>query len=217
MATAVMVSADFFASAYELPKEVSKKVFKAVNNFLRNPHHPGLHVEQLSGRASNLCSLRVDDDYRIIFTESPEGVPSRLFVGKHDVAYRFAGEPRVYGMPPLPDRDRDFMYCLIPTPQFQLPRTSVVDMGDLESLVTTRKYLPLAYRLSAATNQTLAFSFTEIEGIIGEGLPPSARNHRAGWANESRTTHVQCLSWVALDWKVDAVDMANERVTFRRK
>jgi mRNA-degrading endonuclease RelE of RelBE toxin-antitoxin system len=65
MAAAVLVQADFISNAYDLPKEISRKVFKALRNFLRDPHHPGLHVEKLSGRASNLRSLRVDDNYRI--------------------------------------------------------------------------------------------------------------------------------------------------------
>jgi hypothetical protein len=62
MSTAVMIQDSFLASAYELPKEITKKVFKALRTLLRDPRGGGLRIEKLSGRAAHLWSARVDDD-----------------------------------------------------------------------------------------------------------------------------------------------------------
>jgi hypothetical protein len=91
-----------------------------------------------------------------------------------------------------------------------------VDLDNLESLVTTRKYLPLARRLINETRSSVTFSFAEIEKIIGEPLPNSARRYRAWWANESQTGHVQALGWMTIGWRVAEVDFGNECVVFRR-
>jgi hypothetical protein len=39
-------------------------------------------------------------------------------------------------------------------------------------------------------------SLAEIEQIIGQPLPPSARRHRAWWANERSGSHVHARSWL---------------------
>jgi Txe/YoeB family toxin of Txe-Axe toxin-antitoxin module len=57
-----MIQDSFLASAYELPKEITKKVFKALRTLLRDPRGGGLRIEKLSGRAAHLWSARVDDD-----------------------------------------------------------------------------------------------------------------------------------------------------------
>lgn len=89
MTTPITIQESFLKSAYELPKEIAKKVFKALRNFIVNPMNTGLHLEKLSGRASQLSSIRVDEDYRIIFTNAGP-TPIMLYVAKHDLAYRYA-------------------------------------------------------------------------------------------------------------------------------
>jgi mRNA-degrading endonuclease RelE of RelBE toxin-antitoxin system len=234
MATAVVVQAGFISSAYDLPKEVTRKVFKALKNFIRDPQYPGLHVEKLSGQASNLSSLRVDDDYRIIFAEPSAGSPSLLFVGKHDDAYRFAtgrAERKMYFLdavdasaesgPIAPVKSEqevpDVLFSLGLPPSDSLFKASTVDLKSLESLVTTHKYLPLARRLMQESDPKVTLSFSGIEQTIGGALPMSARKYRAWWANESQPRHVQALAWTTMGWMVAEVDFANERVVFRRK
>jgi len=56
MATPVVVHDSFLSAAYELPKEVTKRAFKALHLFSRDPRHPGLNFEKLEG---SLWSLRV--------------------------------------------------------------------------------------------------------------------------------------------------------------
>jgi TIR domain len=58
----------------------------------------------------------------------------------------------------------------------------------------------------------VSLSFAEVERIAGE-LPSSARRHRAWWGNDSKT---QAMAWQAAGWRVHAVELADERVTFHR-
>ena len=57
-------------------------------------------------------------------------------------------------------------------------------------------------------------TFTEIEKLIGNKLPRSARSTRAWWANTPTT---QSESWLSVDWLVDYVNFVTEEVTFRPK
>jgi CBS domain-containing protein/alkylated DNA nucleotide flippase Atl1 len=55
--------------------------------------------------------------------------------------------------------------------------------------------------------------FQQIESIIQNLLPPSARRHRSWWANDP-TTHAQASDWVSNGWKVSDVDFEHEEVVF---
>lgn len=57
--------------------------------------------------------------------------------------------------------------------------------------------------------------FSEIERVLGFGLPPSARRYRAWWANTE--SHSQAIAWLAAGWRVDTVDMDAEIVTLKRQ
>ncbi len=62
-----------------------------------------------------------------------------------------------------------------------------------------------------------AFSFKELEVILGKTLPPSAHNHRPWWGNDySSRTHSHAQAWIRAGWKVDAVNMKEEWVRFVR-
>lgn len=80
------------------------------------------------------------------------------------------------------------------------------------------KYDPLRKRLTALREDSLALSFEEIEGLIGQPLPPSARDYDEWWSNEhpNKTTHSQSKAWVMAGF-VAKVDRLREHVTFRRK
>ena len=81
------------------------------------------------------------------------------------------------------------------------------------------KYNPLRIFLenapSAVSEMTL--SFQQVESILGFVLPPSARRHRAWWANPSSPQdHPYAQAWLAAGGKVDTVDQQAEWVRFRR-
>lgn len=80
------------------------------------------------------------------------------------------------------------------------------------------KYAPLRSWLEAQRAQgstRLSAGFSEIEELLGEDLPESARNHRSWWANEF-ATHFQARAWLAAGWLVDDVDFSAEEVSFRQ-
>jgi hypothetical protein len=58
-------------------------------------------------------------------------------------------------------------------------------------------------------------SFEDIDALLGEPLPDSARKHRSWWTND-HTTDVQPLAWLRAGWRVDDVDLTIGEVTFRQ-
>ena len=77
------------------------------------------------------------------------------------------------------------------------------------------RYAPLAIWLQAQEEDRVTYTFKEIETIIGDELPPSARNNRSWWAND-KVAHVQSIQWLDVDWRVSSVNMSTERVVFSR-
>jgi hypothetical protein len=75
------------------------------------------------------------------------------------------------------------------------------------------KYEPLAAHLEALAARDTTMSFADVEQILGAPLPASARNHRPWWANGG---HSQAAAWMGAGWAVDTVNLASERVRFRR-
>lgn len=80
------------------------------------------------------------------------------------------------------------------------------------------KYHRLYTHLCRLTTQEWRTTFSEVETIIGFGLPPSARLHRPWWSNQSgRIGHSQALAWAAAGWETAEVDMDAETLLLRRK
>lgn len=80
------------------------------------------------------------------------------------------------------------------------------------------KYAPLQEhirKLDERGGREWHTTFTEIEKILGNSLPPSAHRHQAWWANDRTHSHSQ--AWMALGWERDNVDFAKESVSFIRK
>ncbi|WP_457967576.1 HNH endonuclease [Pseudomonas sp. R4-84] len=77
------------------------------------------------------------------------------------------------------------------------------------------KYAPLANHLKAQLEDSVELTFTHIDSLVS-GLPPSARNHDAWWAN-SRTedSHTWAHLWISAGWEC-SVDRENEIAVFRR-
>jgi hypothetical protein len=81
------------------------------------------------------------------------------------------------------------------------------------------KYDPLRVFLTtvAAHEAELTLTFQQIESILGFGLPFSAYQHRAWWANPSTPDyHPYAQAWLGAGWKVDTVNQEARWVRFRR-
>lgn len=81
------------------------------------------------------------------------------------------------------------------------------------------KYGPLQDWLKSegmsAAERTIALTFTQIEEIINEELPASAREHRSWWANDL-TVGQQSSAWLSSGWTVADIDFSAEITTFRK-
>lgn len=79
-----------------------------------------------------------------------------------------------------------------------------------------RRYLPLAQHLQRESGTHLRLSFGDVETILNQSLPPTARglHARSWWANTE--THSQGRAWLAAGWRVSHIDPDMERVEFRR-
>jgi hypothetical protein len=80
------------------------------------------------------------------------------------------------------------------------------------------KYLPLSEFLKTRTTDSWEPTFEEIEKVLSFKLPPSARKHRAWWANQFKGHHSQAKAWIEAGWKVDPqeIDLSGEVVRFVR-
>ena len=76
------------------------------------------------------------------------------------------------------------------------------------------KYQRLANHLASLPTSPWVTTFAEVEAVMGEELPFSAREHRPWWANSG--THSQSAAWMAIGWKTARVDLAAETLEFHR-
>jgi len=79
------------------------------------------------------------------------------------------------------------------------------------------RYAPLAIWLQQQSprQEKIPLNFKQIEEIIGEELPSSARQHRSWWANDS-VGHVQSQQWLDVGWRVSNIAISEEKVIFTR-
>ena len=75
------------------------------------------------------------------------------------------------------------------------------------------KYAALCNALRQSTADLVVLSFDDLDELV-DGLPKSARTHRAWWSNG--TSHVQSRAWTAAGFTVREVDLDAEKVTFAR-
>jgi hypothetical protein len=81
------------------------------------------------------------------------------------------------------------------------------------------KYDPLRRFLESAAPgiSEVILSFRQIEQILDDTLPYTAKHTGAWWANELRSsTKPQSSSWIEAGWEVGEVDRVREWVRFRR-
>ena len=74
------------------------------------------------------------------------------------------------------------------------------------------KYEPLTHYLEKQPGN-VKLTYSEIEKILGEELPPSASKYRSWWANND--SHTQALHWAAASYRVSKVDLGKS-VTFSK-
>jgi hypothetical protein len=76
------------------------------------------------------------------------------------------------------------------------------------------KYEPLRRYLADRSEPAVAMTFTQIERILGRGLPASARRYRPWWANESAGTHIHARAWLDAGRRSTNVDLNAGTVEF---
>lgn len=78
------------------------------------------------------------------------------------------------------------------------------------------KYDPLRVHLDARSEPSVRMTFVEIERVLGQPLPASARKYRPWWANEREGTHVHARSWLDAGRRTTNVDLNAGIVEFVR-
>ncbi len=78
------------------------------------------------------------------------------------------------------------------------------------------KYTPIEQHLKYTKKEILRMTFNEVETIINDKLPKSARKFRAWWSNDA-STHTQALAWLKAGYITERVDMKDETLVFRRE
>lgn len=77
------------------------------------------------------------------------------------------------------------------------------------------KYEPLGEYLKKQGKERVPMTFSEIEKITGETLPPSAIKHRPWWSNNPRNSVITKV-WLDAGYESEQVDMAARKLVFRR-
>lgn len=97
--------------------------------------------------------------------------------------------------------------------------------GDVEWIVAPgspqqkarRKYKPLNELLTRAVKgdiREIQMKFGELEILLGDQLPESARSDSAWWTDTPENLHAE--AWREPGWRVDEVDLVDEQVVFRK-
>lgn len=77
------------------------------------------------------------------------------------------------------------------------------------------KYAPLSSFLKAKNFDQVPMTFAEIEKLIDDRLPASARKHRAWWSNNPNNS-VITKAWLDAGYVTKDVDLAREKLVFHR-
>lgn len=77
------------------------------------------------------------------------------------------------------------------------------------------KYQRLGDFLRAQNQERIPMSFTDIERVTKAKLPPSAHKYRPWWSNNP-TNSVLTRVWLDAGYESEQVDMAGQRLVFRR-
>ena len=172
------------------------------------PHPPHRVQEALRIAAIRLTSTVDSISVQILATEPPSAVLE--FDMPQAAQYKLVG--RIYAAV------KEAAWDLYEDITIRFPKGRPPRSGDSEGGRPMGKYDPLRSFLERAAPDmsVMQLSFGQIEQILGDKLPDSARQHRPWWGNEfGPSTHSQALSWLAAQWAVDTVDLGHEWVRFR--
>jgi DNA-binding XRE family transcriptional regulator len=75
------------------------------------------------------------------------------------------------------------------------------------------KYQPLLDFLRGSDQNEINLSFVEIESLIKDSLPNSAKSKRAWWSNRSKGA-LQASAWIEAGYRVENVDFDQQQVRF---
>jgi hypothetical protein len=93
------------------------------------------------------------------------------------------------------------------------PRSNVERKGTPPSGDVKGKYRALHDHLRRITTASVTMTFSEVEKVLGNQLPPSAHKHPAWWANETDGRHLHARAWTEAGWKARP-DLGAKCVTF---
>lgn len=77
------------------------------------------------------------------------------------------------------------------------------------------KYDHLGKYLSQQNRHFIPMTFREIESIVGKALPAS-KKHRAWWSNNP-ANNVMTRQWLEAGYETESVDIASEKLIFRKR
>jgi DNA-binding transcriptional regulator YiaG len=77
------------------------------------------------------------------------------------------------------------------------------------------KYQPLLEFLRGSNQSEVILTFAEIEALMNNPLPNSAKSKRAWWSNRSKGA-LQASAWMEAGYRVKDVDLDGQRATFRK-
>jgi DNA-binding transcriptional regulator YiaG len=77
------------------------------------------------------------------------------------------------------------------------------------------KYQPLLEFLRDSNQDEVILTFAEIEALMNNPLPNSAKSKRAWWSNRSKGA-LQASAWMEAGYRVEDVNLDGQRVTFRK-
>ncbi len=77
------------------------------------------------------------------------------------------------------------------------------------------KYYLLFEHLQHCNQAVIAFTFAEVEALMGCSLPALARAKKNWWSNRDSARALQAIAWVNAGYQVKAVDLPQQLVTFQ--
>jgi DNA-binding XRE family transcriptional regulator len=77
------------------------------------------------------------------------------------------------------------------------------------------KYQPLLEFLRGSNQSEVILTFAEIEALMNNPLPESAKSKRAWWSNRNKGA-LQASAWMEAGYRVEDVALDGQRVTFRK-
>jgi hypothetical protein len=78
------------------------------------------------------------------------------------------------------------------------------------------KYDPLRDHLRQLGTDSVTMTFDQVAAMVTGGLPASAYNHQAWWANESSGSHTHARAWLDAGFRTRALSLTARKVTFAR-